>query len=349
MRFIITGGSGFIGYHLSQVLLAGGHHVTILDQIIPPAPLLGRTDFLLGCVEDYGFTTGAIIKAKPDVIVHLAARAGVRGDLEPQRADADLTVNVLGTAAMAHAAAHAGAKLILASSGALYAIPEDIRGPSGWGHASSYGISKLAAECYVKLWGAEMDLAWTVLRFSNCYGFQFKPKAVIGSFIKHALEGTQALIHGDGLQARDFIHVRDLVGCILAVSERERGDHCVLDVATGRDTGIRQVWELVSTAARAAGLEHDIILPRFDESVLGGVGGTMMNTLGTTREIGWKAETTLEEGLFATVAAAVDHCHEVEVLNGEGGYGGFVAAQSMAGALWEKDYGDMGLDPIVLK
>ena len=231
-RAIVTGGAGFVGSHLVDRLLAEGVDVLVVDDLssgghenVAPAARLEQLDIATADL-DRVFTAW-----RPGVVFHLAAQASVvHSQRDPMR---DLAVNVIGTHRVASAARDAGAhRLVFVSSGgAVYgethrpATERTIPAPSSY-----YGVHKLAAEGHVRLSGLPAAIA----RPSNIYGPRQSAGlegAVVAAFIKQAGEG-RLMIHGDGSQTRDFVHVRDVTDALwrLGIESAPTG---TWNVATG--------------------------------------------------------------------------------------------------------------------
>ncbi len=248
MRFLVTGGAGFIGSHLTDALLRAGHQVRVLDDLstgarsnLPPG-----VELMLGDVAD----PQTVVTAMEGVssCFHLAAVASV------QRATEDWAgvhrVNLGGTIAVLDAARRAGRlPVVYASSAAVYG---DLAGAVATEYArctpqTAYGADKLGSELHAAV-------AWRVhavptigLRFFNVYGPRQDPTSpysgVISIFAARLAAGLPITRHGDGMQTRDFIHVSDVVTHMLAamrVLDSNAGTN-VLNVCTGRETSIAEL------------------------------------------------------------------------------------------------------------
>jgi UDP-glucose 4-epimerase len=216
---LITGGDGFIGSRLARLLRRLGHQVSILDS--------KRGDD----VRDG-------TRLRPDVIFHLAARTDARLGADPID---DAEVNVLGTIQMLEAARRCGAKVILASTAAVYgprntpAVEDYPIAPAG-----PYGASKAAAESYMRLYHDHFGVPVAVLRFSNVHG----PggSGIVDSFRKATRTGGVVLVSGDGTQTRDFVHVDDVADALLAAATHRTGPDPI-NVSTGVETSVLDLAE----------------------------------------------------------------------------------------------------------
>ena len=225
MRFLITGGAGFIGANLSQHLERLGARVTVLDDLST-----GRTRNLDGCSAD--LVIGSILEgelverlaADADAIVHLAARTSVPRSIDDPVATHD--VNATGTQTVLEAARRRGGRqVIVASSSSVYGANPDLpkREDGLTRPLSPYAASKLAAESTTLAYGTTYGLPALAFRFFNVFG-ALQPAghayaAVIPSFVDAALRGTTITVYGDGSQSRDFTHVTTVCRTIAAALE----------------------------------------------------------------------------------------------------------------------------------
>lgn len=214
MNFLLTGGAGFIGSNLAELLLADKHSVTILDDLSSGyrENLHSDATFILGDISMPGVVHDAAKGA--DVILHLAASVGNTRSIDDPLRDAE--VNLMGTLRVLDAAREHGIKrVVFSSSAGIFGEPESL--PVAECHPvhpdSPYGVSKLAAEkaclVYNKLYG----MSNVCLRYFNVYGVRQRYDAygnVIPIFAERMLRGQDVIIFGDGEQTRDFINVRDI-------------------------------------------------------------------------------------------------------------------------------------------
>ena len=259
MKSIVTGGAGFIGSHLIEALVCQGIKVSIIDNlvsgqlgIIHPLAVLHQMDICSKEAKD------VIIRDKPDVVFHLAAQTDVQKSLLDPQYDAE--VNISGTINLLEACREAKVrKLIFASTSAVYGDlqKELISEEDPVAPISYYGLSKCAAESYIRLFHQLYGSPYTILRFSNVYGPGQMAKGeggVVAVFLDRIHRKKQLSIHGAGEQTRDFIYVKDVVRAILAAVER--GDQETLQVSSSRNTSINQ---LVSMLSRIHGSAVDIV------------------------------------------------------------------------------------------
>lgn len=236
MRVLVTGGAGFIGSNLVDVLVAAGHVPGVIDDLSTGRMrnLRHPVWFRQLDILDPDLVS-AVREFAPDAVVHLAAQASVQASLrDPAR---DWAVNAEGTRAVARSARGAGASRVLfASSAAVYGNPENVplAETARLAPASPYGASKLAAEGLLAEELAGRGVDFSSLRFSNVYGPRQDARGeggVISIFLDTIAAGGRPAIFGDGTQTRDFVFVADVAGAIRAALETE------VSLAEGRFSG----------------------------------------------------------------------------------------------------------------
>ena len=205
MKILITGGTGFIGSHLTQ-FLKKDNDITIYDV---KKPIEKDVKFILGDILD----EQKILQSFQDfdAIIHLAATVGVKNtETNPVLS---LNTNILGTKNILEACKkHNIKKVILASSSEIYGEPrkvpiDEIQTPIP---ITTYGISKLASEEYLKSYAKTCGFNYSILRFFNVVGPKQSSRFVLPEFIKNALNNKPLVIHGNGLQIRAFCHIADI-------------------------------------------------------------------------------------------------------------------------------------------
>ncbi len=307
-RALVTGGAGFIGSHLVEALLADGREVTVVDDLssgnarnVPPPAVLQEID-----IVDREALHDAIERARPAAIFHLAAQASVVASVEdPSR---DCAVNVQGTLNVLDAAAHLKTPVVFTSTGgALYGdeapMPtseERIPAP-----LSPYGASKWAAEAYVNTWSLAGEIPHAVCRLGNVYGPRQSPHGeagVVAIFSHHLYVGKAPKLYGHGAPTRDYVYVEDVVRALLAAS----GHRGTYNVATGVETDVRAVWDGLQAAA---GVE---IEPQLADLRAGELQHSCLDASRAARELGWRAEVPIAEGLRRTYAALIEEFRGAE-------------------------------------
>ena len=222
VRALVTGGAGFIGSHLVDALLARGDEAHVLDNLAT-----GSRDNLDAAARRCTRATSAPTPTPPSTrrgprsVFHLAAQADVGTSVEQPELDAD--VNVLGTVRVLEAARRHGARVVFTSTGgAMYGeCPRPAREDDPREPLAPYGASKLAGEEYLATWNRLHGAGHVSLRLANVYGPRQLPKlegGVVAIFMSRLARGEGVQIFGDGEQARDFVHVGDVVAALLAAA-----------------------------------------------------------------------------------------------------------------------------------
>ena len=296
MRFLITGGAGFIGASLANFLVRHGHSVRVLDDLSTGsvAHLDQAVNFTRGDVEDKPKVWRLLDKV--DCVYHLAARVSVpESVLYPREYN---RTNVSGTVAIMEAMRDAGIKrVVLASSGAVYGeqpitrVHEDLLPKP----ASPYAASKLAAESYVRTIGQLWNIEPVTLRIFNAFGpGQALPATyppVIPQFLHNILHKGSLVIHGDGGQVRDFIYVDDVVQALVTAATLEGVNQQVINVGTGQGTSINQ---LIQNLEQVTGRRAQRIT---NLATSGGVSSLVADTTRARQILGFQPATSLAEGL----------------------------------------------------
>ena len=217
---VVTGGAGFIGSHLCDLLLEKGHRVTCVDNLVTGsrdniAHLLGRNDFRL---LEHDVTTPFQVEEKVDNVLHLASPASPT--MFADMALEILKVNSVGTLVCLELARRHGARFLLASTSEVYGDPEvhpqreDYRGNVNIvGLRSAYDESKRFAETATMVYHRKYGLSTRIARIFNTYGprMALADGRVLPAFMGQALRGEEITVQGDGSQTRSFCYVQDLV------------------------------------------------------------------------------------------------------------------------------------------
>lgn len=275
MRVLVTGAAGFIGSHLAERLLADGHSVWGLDNFDPyydealkrrnleAALARPRMHFVEGDVRDEVLLAGLFDAVPFDLVVHMAARPGVR----PSIADPGLCydVNVTGTLRLLEVMRRRHvSRLVFASSSSVYG--EDAVAPFSEDEAadrpvSPYAASKRSGELLCHTWHELWGTSVHCLRFFTVYGPRQRPDLAINKFIRLLGEGQSVPMFGDGTTSRDYTHVDDTVEGICrsinVLRDLPSGepDYRILNLGHGRGIGLR---ELIDTLAGVLGVKAKI-------------------------------------------------------------------------------------------
>ena len=303
MRYIVTGGAGFIGSNLAEHL-ARDHEVVIIDDLSS-----GRRENLTSLVDNPGvtFIEGSVTDFDllleafqgADGIFHQAAIASVPRSVEmPREANA---TNAGGTVNVLWAARECGVPAVVAAStSAIYGddptFPKrEMMAPTP---LSPYAVSKLAGEYYGKVFSDLYGIRTVFLRYFNVFGPRQDPgseyAAVIPKFITRLLDDKPPIIYGDGEQTRDFIFVGDVVRAnILAMESNASG---VFNVAGGRRISLN---ELASILSEITGIHHQ---PLYEPPRPGDVRDSLADITMASDAFGFSPACALDEGLSKTVA-----------------------------------------------
>ena len=288
-RVVVTGGAGFIGHHLVRALQDRGDDVLVIDDLsgeirggLSPGTRVERLDITR---DDLGHP---IAGWRPSIVYHLAAQVSVARSMQDPKHD--LEVNAIGTLRVVEAVKAAGVRRLVftSSGGAIYGgteIPATETSPSK--PLSYYGAHKLLAELYVRWSGIDH----AIVRPSNIYGPD-QPTggegAVIAAFVSAAQQSSPLVIHGDGTQRRDFLHVADLVSALLLLGD------CVVsgtwNVSSGVATSVLDLAGLLEQlAGRPLKITHGDRRPGdVNESCLAS---------DRIRKLGWSPHVSLADGL----------------------------------------------------
>lgn len=291
---LVTGGAGFIGSHLVDALTAV-NDVRVLDTFDTGSRerLPEEVVAIEGDVRDQPLLAEAAADA--DVIVHLAAQVSVEASLEAPRESSE--TNVSATLGVLECARQENARVVVASSAAIYGDPASVpvhetdpKRPE-----SPYGVDKLAVDNYARVYGECFDVPVVVLRYFNVYG----PGAnagVVQAFAERAAGGEPLRIQGDGEQTRDFVHVDDVVGATLAATEADATGRAY-NVGTGERVTIAELAALVREHADGeVPIEH--APPRSGDIEHSAAAIDRLRS-----DLGYDPQVSLEDGLASTIAA----------------------------------------------
>lgn len=299
-HFLITGGCGFIGRHLTEALLGDGHDVTVLDDLSSgdPGALPPGTRLEEGCVTDV--EKFASLAEGTDGVIHLAAIASIAAvEANPERAHA---VNAGGAGNAVAVATRGQIPLVLISSAAVYGDADGSEAVSETHPCqplSAYGADKLRGEHYA-LEAAADSLTVTIVRPFNVYGpgqdGRSQYAGVISRFVRAALAGTPLRVDGDGSQSRDFIFIDDLIRLLVAAILRPRPGAVIVNGCTGIATSVRELAEEIGH------LRGGDVRIESGSDVTGGVAQSLGNPGQAAKLFDFRANVTLAEGLKRTIA-----------------------------------------------
>jgi UDP-glucuronate 4-epimerase len=290
-RYVVTGAAGFIGSHLTESLLAGGHEVVAIDCFTDHYDRTVKEEnaaaFLVGRID---LAADPLDFAGVDGVFHLAAQPGVRsfGDRFPLY----VRNNLLASERVFEAAARAGVRVVFASSSSVYGEAE--RYPTSEDAApaplSPYGITKLACEQLARAFAGSFGLDVVVLRYFNAFGSRQRPDMAFTRVATALAEGRPFELYGDGLQTRGFTYVGDVVS---ATEAAMRGGAGTYNVGGGAEASM---LDAIAILERLAGRPLEVVS---GPPVPGDQRRTSADTTRIRAELGWEPKVSLEDGLRA--------------------------------------------------
>ena len=305
---LVTGGAGFIGSHVADLLLSEGWDVTVVDDLSS-----GKRENIPAAAKfhEIGMTSGELARVVADqgfdVVAHLAGQIDVRKSVADPIEDA--TTNILGTLNLMEAVRRKSphTRVVFTSTGG--AIYGDLNTPPNVENypkepESPYAISKLSAEYYLAYYGRVHNMDCTAVRFSNVYGPRQDPHGeagVVAIFCGRILANRSLTIFGDGLQTRDYVYVGDVARAVHLAATRplpERGplDTRAFNIGTGKGTSVLDLARLLQKAAGTS------VPVEFAPHRPGEQQASFLNVDKARQMLRWTPAVTLEEGLARTYA-----------------------------------------------
>lgn len=306
-KVLITGGAGFIGSHVAEAYLQDSHEVVVLDNLstgrrenVPARARLVEVDIgspeARALLEQGGFA----------VLNHHAAQMDVRVSVNDPMFDA--RSNILGLLNLLEGARHGGVRRVVFASSGGVVYGEGSQLPHSESAAkfpvSPYGVSKLASEFYLTAYAQLYELEVVSLRYSNVYGPRQNPHGeagVVAIFGSRLLRAKPLTVYGDGEQTRDYVYVGDVARANVAATRWTvpvvRGlDDVAFNIGTGVETSVNQ---LAGVMIEAAGVPGDV---RHGAARAGELLRSALSVAKAQRELGWRPEVTVEDGLRRTYA-----------------------------------------------
>lgn len=297
---LVTGGAGFIGSHVVDLLIENGYPVVVVDNLST-----GHVDNVHRLAKFYevdirsASLTDVFAAERPGFVVHLAAQVSVNHSVAEPIEDADL--NILGTLNLLQECVRSGVRkmVYISTGGALYGEPQYL--PCDEAHPihplSPYGASKHTVEHYLYLYRHNYGLDATTLRLANVYGPRQDPlgeAGVVAIFTYQMLRDEQAVIYGNGEQERDFCYVGDCArAAVLALS---RGSGEAYNIGSGEGTTINRLFAVMKSLT---GYTREA---QYDPPRTGDVFRSYLDARKAHDELGWQPTVGLEEGLTRTIA-----------------------------------------------
>ncbi|MCK4656359.1 MAG: SDR family oxidoreductase [candidate division Zixibacteria bacterium] len=303
MRYLITGGAGFIGSNIAIELVRRGEDVTVLDIFSTGreenlSSIRDEIAVIRGDIRDYETVTSAVRGV--DHVIHQAAIASVESSIEDPVGSSEVNIN--GTLKLLEACKREGVKrFVMASSAAVYGnIPSLPKTEDSEVQAlSPYAAAKLTGEHYCNIYHDLFGLETVALRYFNVFGRNQDPAseyaAVIPKFINALLLGKPPVIYGDGLQTRDFVFVDNVVSANLLAVESKDAAGKVINIASGRKYTL---LDLVAALWELMGVD---IEPIFEKEKPGDIRHSVADISKATKLLGYDILTDFKEGLRHTI------------------------------------------------
>lgn len=305
MRTVVTGGAGFIGSHLVDLLIAHGHEVVVIDNLsrgrvenLRDAEATGKLTFIEADLLDVDFNE-FLAEHTPEVIFHLAAQIDVRASVADPLHDAE--TNILATIRIADAARQHGVRKVVftSSGGSIYGEPSEfpVSEDVPVDPHSPYAASKVSGEIYLNTYRHLYGLDCSHIAPANVYGPRQDPHGeagVVAIFSQRLLAGEPTRVFGDGGNTRDYVYVGDVVRAFYLASG-EIGGGMRFNIGTAVETSDRQLHSLV---AEAAGAQDE---PEFAPARLGDVPRSALSFARAKEVLGWEPEVDIKQGVANTV------------------------------------------------
>jgi UDP-glucose 4-epimerase len=298
-KVMVTGGAGFIGYHLCHKLSQLTDDLTIYDNLssgklenVKDNP---KAKFIEGDILDVKKLCSS---PKADLIYHLAAQVVVPYSMENPLIDFE--INAKGTLCVLEKARKNDAKLVFASSAAVYGNPTQLPTSEEYGFHpfSCYGLSKVVGEEYCQMYREQYGLDIVVTRFANVYGLRCH--GVIHDFLEKLAKNPNKLeIIGTGQQSRDLVHVSDVVELLAKVGSLESANGQTYNVGLGKTT---KIIDLAKMMLEILNLQNKTVVTTTGVSWQGDIVTIWFNNQKARKELGWNPKVTLEDAIKEVIA-----------------------------------------------
>lgn len=298
MKVLITGGAGFIGSHIADLLIDNDFEVVIIDNLSHgnKRNINSKAKFYELDIRDKKIID--VFKTeKPDIVIHNAAQISVPNSVKDPIEDS--SINIIGSINILEAARMTKVKkIIYPASAAIFGEPEylpiDEKHPLNM--ISQYGVSKHTVEHYLYVYKKLYNINYMVLRYSNVYGPRQDSSGeggVVSIFCESMLSGVTPKIYGDGEQIRDFIYVTDVAKAnLLAIKSDKTG---IYNVCTNTKTTVNDLFKAINFA-----LDKNI-KPIYKDTREGDIRDNYMKYDKINKELSWKPEYTLNDGINETL------------------------------------------------
>jgi nucleoside-diphosphate-sugar epimerase len=302
MRYLVTGGAGFIGSNIVDELVRRGHQVTVLDDLSAGkesnlAEVRGKIDLRIGSITDLAAVQTACHGA--DYVIHLAARTSVprsvQNPVETNHVNIDGTLNVLVAARDAKVR-----RFVYAASSSAYGETPTLPKTEAMqpDPISPYGITKYVGELYAQVFGRVYSLENVCVRYFNVFGPRQDPSSqysgVLSRFMLAVIEGQPPVVYGDGEQSRDFTFIENIVDETLRACEAKGASGIVFNGGTGARITLNQVLKLLE---KVTGKK---IQAKYDPPRTGDIRDSQADVSLARKVLGYEPRVHFEEGLQRT-------------------------------------------------
>lgn len=312
MKVLITGGAGFIGSTILREVISRGWDPIVVDNLST-----GKKKNIPKDVKFYKMNVNSpqldqvFTEEAPDIVIHEAAQVSVGySQIHPQ---ADCHTNVQGTANLLHECVkHDVSKFIFASSAAVYGANTDLplKETTTVKPISFYGLSKLTAEDYIRMFSESFGLKYTILRYANVFGPKqnlSKESGVISIFVNRLIHGLNLSVYGDGEQTRDFVFVGDVARA--NAQAVLLGDNETINVSTNQQTSLNQLIH------KLGDLTHAKPKVTYKNQRSADIKDSFLSNRKARTILQWNPVTNLEEGLAKTLDYYRDEIRSERDLN----------------------------------
>lgn len=304
MKILVTGGAGFIGSHIVDLLVKNNYEVCIIDDLSHGNinNVNSKAKFYKCNIKSSNLINILKIE-RPEIIIHEAAQISVSDSIKDPIKDAG--TNIIGTLNILEGARKINVKkIIYASSSAVYGktkyLPIDENHPLNT--ISNYGVSKQSSENYLKVYKELYGINYIILRYANVYGPRQKSSGksgVIPIFCREILRNNSPYIYGDGNQTRDFIYVKDVANAnLLSVKSNPSG---IFNVSSNKSISINDLFKYISSILTKN------IYPIYKGKMNGDIKDSLISYKKIFNELCWKPEYTILDGLKETVQFYKSH------------------------------------------
>ena len=300
MKILVTGGAGFIGSHITDLLIKNNYAVVIIDNLSSGKKenLNSEAKFYQGDICDLEFLEKVFAKEKPEIVDHHAAQINVRTSLENPQFDAE--VNIKGSLNLLEMSKKYGVKKFIFAStgGAIYGDTDNRPTPENElpKPVSPYGIAKFSVENYLHYYNLVWGLNYTALRYSNVYGPRQNPHGeagVVSIFLEKIKKNETCLINGNGAQTRDYVFVKDVARANLMAIESDFVGS--LNVGTSKETSVNELFQTIAKNLNKKVESSNRDAPKGEQQT------SCLSYAKIQAEFGWEPKVELGEGIKETL------------------------------------------------